>query len=312
MYKSFSMELAGRTLTVDVGRVAKQANGAAFMHYGDTVVLSTATASEKPRDGIDFFPLSVEYEEKMYAVGKIPGGFNKREGKASEHAILTSRVIDRPMRPLFPKDYRNDVTLNNMVMSVDPECDPEVVAMLGSAIATCISDIPFDGPCAMTQIGMIDGAMGVGKTTVSQQLKKDLANSVFLDGDWCWDADPFQVTDETKEMVMDNICYLLNNFLHCSAYENVIFCWVMHEQSIVDEIVSKLDTEECRVIKISLIVDEANLRKRLLSDIANKIRTEEIMDKSIARIQMYQVLDTVKIDTSNKSVCEITEEIAAL
>lgn len=146
MYKSFSMELAGRTLTVDVGRVAKQANGAAFMHYGDTVVLSTATASEKPRDGIDFFPLSVEYEEKMYAVGKIPGGFNKREGKASEHAILTSRVIDRPMRPLFPKDYRNDVTLNNMVMSVDPECDPEVVAMLGSAIATCISDIPFDGP----------------------------------------------------------------------------------------------------------------------------------------------------------------------
>ena len=146
MYKSFSMELAGRTLTVDVGRVAKQANGAAFMHYGDTVVLSTATASEKPRDGIDFFPLSVEYEEKMYAVGKIPGGFNKREGKASEHAILTSRVIDRPMRPRFPKDYRNDVTLNNMVMSVDPECDPEVVAMLGSAIATCISDIPFDGP----------------------------------------------------------------------------------------------------------------------------------------------------------------------
>lgn len=142
--------------------------------------------------------------------------------------------------------------------------------------------------------------------------EKELTNSVFLDGDWCWDADPFQVTDETKAMVMDNICYLLNNFLHCSAYENVIFCWVMHEQSIVDEIVSKLDTEECRVIKISLIVDEANLRKRLLSDIANKIRTEEIMDKSIARIQMYQVLDTVKIDTSNKSVCEITEEIAAL
>ena len=154
----------------------------------------------------------------------------------------------------------------------------------------------------MKTLYLIGGTMGVGKTTVSQQLKKDLANSVFLDGDWCWDADPFQVTDETKEMVMDNICYLLNNFLHCSAYENVIFCWVMHEQSIVDEIVSKLDTEECRVIKISLIVDEANLRKRLLSDIANKIRTEEIMDKSIARIQMYQVLDTVKIDTSNGKV----------
>ena len=157
MYKQFTMELAGRTLRVDVGRVGAQANGCAFMHYGDTVVLSTVTASEKPREGIDFFPLSVEYEEKMYAVGKIPGGFNKREGKASENAILTSRVIDRPMRPLFPKDYRNDVTLNNMVMSVDPECRPELVAMLGASIATCISDIPFDGPCAMTQIGLIDG-----------------------------------------------------------------------------------------------------------------------------------------------------------
>ena len=157
MYKTYSMELAGRTLSVDIGRVGKQANGCAFMHYGDTTVLSTATASDKPRDGIDFFPLSVEYEEKLYAVGKIPGGFNKREGKASENAILTSRVIDRPMRPLFPKDYRNDVTLNNMVMSVDPACRPELVAMLGAAISTCISDIPFDGPCAMTQVGMIDG-----------------------------------------------------------------------------------------------------------------------------------------------------------
>ena len=157
MYQSYSMELAGRTLTVDINRVGKQANGCAFMHYGDTTVLSTATASEKPRDGIDFFPLSVEFEEKSYAVGKIPGGFNKREGKASENAILTSRVIDRPMRPLFPKDYRNDVTLNNLVMSVDPECRPEIVAMLGSAIATCISDIPFDGPCAITQVGMKDG-----------------------------------------------------------------------------------------------------------------------------------------------------------
>ena len=156
--KTFSMELAGRTLSVDVGRVAAQANGAAFMHYGDTTVLSTATASDKPREGIDFFPLSVEFEEKMYSVGKIPGGFNKREGKASENAVLTARVIDRPMRPLFPKDYRNDVTLNNLVMSVDPQCRPELVAMLGSAIAASISDIPFDGPCAMTQVGMIDGA----------------------------------------------------------------------------------------------------------------------------------------------------------
>ena len=157
MYKSYSLELAGRTLTVDIGRVCAQANGAAILRYGDTTVLSTATASDKPRDGIDFFPLSVEYEEKMYSVGKIPGGFNKREGKASENAILTSRVIDRPMRPLFPKDYRNDVTLNNMVMSVDPECRPELVAMIGAALVTSISDIPFDGPCATTQMGMVDG-----------------------------------------------------------------------------------------------------------------------------------------------------------
>ena len=159
MVKVYTMELAGRTLRVEIGKVGKQANGCAFMQYGETTVLSTATASEKPRDGIDFFPCSVEYEEKLYAVGKIPGGFNKREGKASENAILTSRVIDRPMRPLFPKDYRNDVTLHNMVMSVDPACRPELVAMLGTSIATCISDIPFDGPCAMTQVGMIDGEL---------------------------------------------------------------------------------------------------------------------------------------------------------
>ena len=176
-YKTYSMDLAGRKLSVDIGRVGKQANGCAFMHYGDTTLLCTATASDKPREGIDFFPLSVEYEEKMYAVGKIPGGFNKREGKASEHATLTSRVIDRPMRPLFPKDYRNDVTLNNMVMSVDPECNPEVVAMLGSSIATCISDIPFDGPCAATQIGMIDGQLIVNPT-LAQNAVSDLKLTV--------------------------------------------------------------------------------------------------------------------------------------
>ncbi|MBO6163588.1 MAG: polyribonucleotide nucleotidyltransferase [Lachnospiraceae bacterium] len=177
MYKTYSMELAGRTLTVDIGRVGAQANGAALMHYGDTVVLATATASDKPRDGIDFFPLSVDYEEKMYSVGKIPGGFNKREGKPSEHAILTSRVIDRPMRPLFPKDYRNDVTLNNLVMSVDPDCTPEIIAMIGSSIATSISDIPFAGPIAGTVIGLIDGEFIVNPTT-DQKNVSDLALTV--------------------------------------------------------------------------------------------------------------------------------------
>ena len=174
MYKSYSMELAGRMLTVDVDRVCAQSNGAVLMHYGDTTVLSTCTASEKPRDGIDFFPLSVEYEEKMYAVGKFPGGFKKREGRASDNAILTARVIDRPMRPLFPKDYRNDVLLNNTVLSVDQDASPELLAMLGSALATSISDVPFDGPCATTQVGMIAGEFilnpGNGEKAVSDLL----------------------------------------------------------------------------------------------------------------------------------------------
>ena len=176
-FKSYTMELAGRTLRVDIGRVAAQANGAALMYYGDTAILSTATASEKPRDGIDFFPLSVDYEEKMYSVGKIPGGFNKREGKASENAVLTCRVIDRPMRPLFPKDYRNDVTLSNLVLSVDPDCSPEYTAMLGSAIATSVSDIPFAGPCAMTQVGLIDGEFIINPTNAQKQVS-DLALTV--------------------------------------------------------------------------------------------------------------------------------------
>ena len=176
-FKSFSMELAGRTLTVEIGRVCAQANGAALMHYGDTVVLSTATSSKQPREGIDFFPLSVEYNERQYAVGKIPGGFMKREGKPSENAILTDRVIDRPMRPLFPKDYRNDVTLENLVMSVDPDCSPELTAMIGTSIAVTISDIPFDGPCAMTQVGLVDGKFVINPTN-DQKKVSDLALTV--------------------------------------------------------------------------------------------------------------------------------------
>ena len=177
MFKKFEMELAGRTLRVDVDRVAKQANGAVLMHYGDTTVLCTATASEKPREGIDFFPLSVEYNERLYSVGKIPGGFNKREGKASENAVLTCRVIDRPMRPLFPKDYRNDVTLENLVMSVDQDCSPELTAMLGAALATSISDIPFDGPISTTQVGLVDGEF-VFNPTAEQKAVSDLALTV--------------------------------------------------------------------------------------------------------------------------------------
>ena len=164
----------------------------------------------------------------------------------------------------------------------------------------------------MKTLYLIGGTMGVGKTTVSQQLKKDLTNSVFLDGDWCWDASPFQVTEETKKMVVCNICYLLNSFLHCSAYDNVIFCWVMHEQSIIDGILNKLDTENCKVEKISLIVDEMNLQDRLKADVANGTRTADVIDRSVARIPMYQDLDTIKIETSNKTVRKIANEIMLL
>lgn len=164
----------------------------------------------------------------------------------------------------------------------------------------------------MKTLYLIGGTMGVGKTTVSQQLKKDLPNSVFLDGDWCWDADPFLVTDETKAMVMGNICFLLNSFLRCSAYENVIFCWVMHEQAILDEILSGLDTENCRVLPISLTVDEGSLLERLLSDISQGKRTPDVIDRSTARISLYDALDTAKIDTSGKTVREIADAIMAL
>ena len=164
----------------------------------------------------------------------------------------------------------------------------------------------------MKTLYLIGGTMGVGKTTVSQQLKKDLINSVFLDGDWCWDSSPFQVTEETKKMVANNICYLLNNFLHCSVYDNVIFCWVMHEQAIIDSILEKLDTAKCRVMSISLIVDESNLRDRLTADVTSGVRTADVINRSITRISMYHTLDTIKIDTNNKTVREIVDEIVKL
>lgn len=161
MSRVYSMELAGKTLSVEIGKVAEQANGAALVRYGDTVVLSTATASDKPREGIDFFPLSVDYEERMYAVGKMPGGFVKREGKPTENAILTSRVIDRPIRPLFPKDYRNDCAIVNTVFCVDNDCQPELTAMIGTSVALSISDIPFEGPVASVVMGLVDGEIVV-------------------------------------------------------------------------------------------------------------------------------------------------------
>ena len=276
MYQSYKMDLAGRPLVVDINRVGKQANGCAFMHYGDTTVLCTATASEKPRDGIDFFPLSVEYEEKMYAVGKIPGGFNKREGKASENAILTSRVIDRPMRPLFPKDYRNDVTLNNMVMSVDPECRPELVAMIGAAIATCISDIPFDGPCAMTQVGMIDGEFVINPS--QEQWKKGDLNLTVA---------------STREKVI---------MIEAGANE-------IPEATMIEAIYKAHEVNQTIIAFIDKIVAEVGKKKHEYTSCAVPAEMFEEMKKIVSPAEMEEAVFTDDKQTREENIRVITDKL---
>ena len=270
------MDLAGRPLVVDINRVGKQENGCAFMHYGDTTVLCTATASEKPRDGIDFFPLSVEYEEKMYAVGKIPGGFNKREGKASENAILTSRVIDRPMRPLFPKDYRNDVTLNNMVMSVDPECRPELVAMIGAAIATCISDIPFDGPCAMTQVGMIDGEFIINPS--QEQWKKGDLNLTVA---------------STREKVI---------MIEAGANE-------IPEATMIEAIYKAHEVNQTIIAFIDKIVAEVGKKKHEYTSCAVPAEMFEEMKKIVSPAEMEEAVFTDDKQTREENIRVITDKL---
>ena len=276
MYQSYKMDLAGRPLVVDINRVGKQANGCAFMHYGDTTVLCTATASEKPRDGIDFFPLSVEYEEKMYAVGKIPGGFNKREGKASENAILTSRVIDRPMRPLFPKDYRNDVTLNNMVMSVDPECRPELVAMIGAAIATCISDIPFDGPCAMTQVGMIDGEFIINPS--QEQWKEGDLNLTVA---------------STREKVI---------MIEAGANE-------IPEATMIEAIYKAHEVNQTIIAFIDKIVAEVGKKKHEYTSCAVPAEMFEEMKKIVSPAEMEEAVFTDDKQTREENIRVITDKL---
>ena len=276
MYQSYKMDLAGRPLVVDINRVGKQANGCAFMHYGDTTVLCTATASEKPRDGIDFFPLSVEYEEKMYAVGKIPGGFNKREGKASENAILTSRVIDRPMRPLFPKDYRNDVTLNNMVMSVDSECRPELVAMIGAAIATCISDIPFDGPCAMTQVGMIDGEFIINPS--QEQWKKGDLNLTVA---------------STREKVI---------MIEAGANE-------IPEATMIEAIYKAHEVNQTIIAFIDKIVAEVGKKKHEYTSCAVPAEMFEEMKKIVSPAEMEEAVFTDDKQTREENIRVITDKL---
>lgn len=276
MYKSYSMELAGRTLTVDIGRVAAQANGAVFIKYGDTTVLSTATASDKPRDGVDFFPLSVEFEEKMYSVGKIPGGFNKREGKASENAILTDRVIDRPMRPLFPKDYRNDVTLNNLVMSVDPECRPEIVAMIGTALAVHISDIPFDGPCAMTQMGLVDGEFIVNPSQKP------------------WDEGDLQLTvASTKEKVI---------MIEAGANE-------IPEDQMIEAIYKCHDINQTVIAFMDQIRDEIGKPKHEYESCAIPEQMFEDIKKIVTPEQMEEAVFTDEKQKREENIRAITEQL---
>ena len=276
MYKSYSMELAGRTLTVDIGRVAAQANGAVFIKYGDTTVLSTATASDKPRDGVDFFPLSVEFEEKMYSVGKIPGGFNKREGKASENAILTDRVIDRPMRPLFPKDYRNDVTLNNLVMSVDSECRPEIVAMIGTALAVHISDIPFDGPCAMTQMGLVDGEFIVNPSQKQ------------------WDEGDLQLTvASTKEKVI---------MIEAGANE-------IPEDQMIEAIYKCHDINQTVIAFMDQIRDEIGKPKHEYESCAIPEQMFEDIKKIVTPEQMEEAVFTDEKQKREENIRAITEQL---
>ena len=276
MYKSYSMELAGRTLTVDIGRVAAQANGAVFIKYGDTTVLSTATASDKPRDGVDFFPLSVEFEEKMYSVGKIPGGFNKREGKASENAILTDRVIDRPMRPLFPKDYRNDVTLNNLVMSVDPECRPEIVAMIGTALAVHISDIPFDGSCAMTQMGLVDGEFIVNPSQKQ------------------WDEGDLQLTvASTKEKVI---------MIEAGANE-------IPEDQMIEAIYKCHDINQTVIAFMDQIRDEIGKPKHEYESCAIPEQMFEDIKKIVTPEQMEEAVFTDEKQKREENIRAITEQL---
>ena len=275
-YKTYSMELAGRTLSIDIGRVAKQANGAALMHYGDTTVLCTATASEKPREGIDFFPLSVEFEEKMYSVGKIPGGFNKREGKASENAVLTARVIDRPMRPLFPKDYRNDCSLNNLVLSVDPECRPELVAMIGAALSTTISDIPFDGPCAMTQMGMKNGEFIVNPS------QKD------------WDEGDLKLT----------VASTATKVIMIEAGANEI-----PEAKMIEAIYMAHDINQTIIEFIDKIVAEVGKEKHTYVSCAVPAEMFEAMKQIVTPQEMEEAVFTDDKQTREKNIDAVTEKM---
>jgi len=286
MVKVFEMELAGRALKAEIGRVAEQANGAVLVSYGDTVVLVTATASAKPREGIDFFPLSVDFEERQYSVGKIPGGFIKREGKPTEKAVLTSRLIDRPIRPLFPKGYRNDVQVIATVLSVDQDCTPDIVAMIGSSIALSISDIPFHGPTGSVTIGLIDGSFVVNPTAKEREL-----------------TEMHLVVSGTKDAIM-MVEAGANIIPEDVILEGIMFA---HEQiknivEFIEKIANEIGKEkqEVELYKVDEIIDN-EVREYATEKLKNAIRTEDKQERN-------EKIDEVREEVIAKFIEEYPEK----
>ncbi|MCT4564110.1 MAG: polyribonucleotide nucleotidyltransferase [Maledivibacter sp.] len=285
MVKVFEMELAGRTLKAEIGKVAEQANGAVMVSYGETVVLVTATASDKPREGIDFFPLSVDFEERQYSVGKIPGGFIKREGRPTEKAVLTSRLIDRPIRPLFPKGYRNDVQVIATVLSVDQDCTPDMVAMIGSSIALSISDIPFDGPTGSVTIGLIDGEFVVNPNA-EQRVLTDM--HLVVSGT----KDAIMMVEAGANIVSEDVMLDAIMFAH-EQIKNII--------GFVEKVAQEVGKEKQEVVLFKVDGDiDSKVREYAIEKMKDAIRTEE-------KQQRNENMENVRVEVVNKFVEEYPE-----
>ena len=277
-HKIFKMDFAGRELSVEIGKIAQLASGSAILTYGETMVMVNVSKSAQPRDGIDFFPLSVDYEEKLYSVGKIPGGFLKREGKPSEKAILTSRLIDRPIRPLFPKGFRNDVQVVATVLSVDPDCTPDIVSMIGSSIALSISDIPFNGPTGSVLVGLVDGAFVVNPT--AEQREKSSMHLV-VSGT----KDAIMMVEAGGDEIPDTLMLEAILFAHEEIKKVVAF---------IEEIVAEVGKEKMEVtlFKIDEEVEKA-VREFATADMKEAVKT-------IEKLERMEKMDAVKQATFEK------------
>jgi polyribonucleotide nucleotidyltransferase len=299
MVKVFQKEIGGRILEVEIGKLAQLSDGACLLRYGETVVLVNACSSKLPREGIDFFPLSVDYEEKMYAAGKIPGGFIKREGRPSENAILTSRLIDRPIRPLFPEGYRNEVQVIATVLSVDQDCSPDVVAMIGSSIALSISSIPFQGPTASVSMGMVDGQYIINPTSEEREKSKlDLVVSGTKDAVMMIEAGAKEVTEA---QVLEAI------LLAHEEIKNIV--------SFIEEIVAEVGKEKQEIVLFEVDEDlNAEVREYATQRIADAMRTEEKLERSqniesVKEETLEYFMDKYGDDTDTKQINLILDTI---